>query len=244
MGEEKFVEWRAREGGEAENPARDELLAVIAHELRSPVSSIVMSIESLREVQVEGGIREAFDVIRRCADRILRLTEDLAEMADLQNGRFILRVESEDFAEIVAQSAAAASVLARERNIDVRVDIGELPPVPCDRDRISQVLANLLVNAFNVTDRGGTIAVRAAADKDEVVVEIIDNGPGIADADLPYVFDRYWRAKDVAYKGAGLGLAIAKAIVDAHHGRIWAESMPGAGSRFMVALPLEGSSVL
>lgn len=244
MGEEKFVEWRAREGGEAENPARDELLAVIAHELRSPVSSIVMSIESLREVQVEGGIREAFDVIRRCADRILRLTEDLAEMADLQNGRFILRVESEDFAEIVAESAAAASVLARERNISVRVDITELPPVACDRDRISQVLANLLVNAFNVTDKGGTIAVRAAVDKGEVIVEIIDNGPGIADADLPYVFDRYWRAKDVAYKGAGLGLAIAKAIVDAHHGRIWAESMPGAGSRFMVALPLEGSSAL
>jgi signal transduction histidine kinase len=131
--------------------------------------------------------------------------------------------------------------VAAERSIRLEVQpLGELPPVICDRDRAVQVLSNLLSNALKVTGHSGTVQVgaRARPDAGEVELWVTDDGPGIAPDDLPHLFERYFRAKEAGYKGTGLGLSIAKGIVDAHGGRIWAESKVGLGSRFVFTLPV------
>jgi signal transduction histidine kinase len=116
----------------------------------------------------------------------------------------------------------------------------DLPPIHCDRGRIAQVLSNLIGNAIKFVPSGGDIWIRASARTGYVQFAVCDDGPGISDADKLHLFDRYWKGKSEAagQQGAGLGLYIAKGIVEAHSGRIWVESQPGAGSTFIFSIPV------
>jgi signal transduction histidine kinase len=140
--------------------------------------------------------------------------------------------------EIVSATLDMFSALAegRELTLERRTPQGDIE-LECDRDRVIQALGNLVANSIKVTPAGGAVRVGFERDANEVVFRVEDSGPGLSQDELAKVFDRYWRGDRTSYKGAGLGLAIAKGIVDAHRGRIWAESRLGEGSRFLIALP-------
>jgi signal transduction histidine kinase len=120
----------------------------------------------------------------------------------------------------------------------VEVAVEAVPsPLACDRDRVGQVLGNLLANALRVTPPGGRVTLRVSPGDGEVVFMVSDTGPGVPTEEQPRLFDRWYRGRNAAYAGHGLGLAIAKGLVEAHGGRIWVESVPGSGATFAFALP-------
>jgi len=146
----------------------------------------------------------------------------------------------QDAAAIAREAVETLSGLAEERGLSLAAEAPAALGVTCDRDRILQVLGNLLSNALHVTEPGGRVTVRVAAGVGEVVFAVTDTGPGIPAGDLPRVFDRWYRGHGSHYPGSGLGLSIAHAIVEAHGGRIAVESRQGQGSVFSVALPQAG----
>jgi signal transduction histidine kinase len=175
--------------------------------------------------------------IHRHAALMTRLIEDLVDFAGIQAGRLALAPSAHAPAEIITTARDLLSPLVDETGVQLDVHVpSALPPVACDSDRVVQVLSNLMSNALKVTPRGGVVEVGAAPDDAAVVFFVKDTGPGIAQAELPRLFERYWRSESATYKGAGLGLSIARGIVDAHGGRIWAESTLGAGSTFFFSL--------
>jgi signal transduction histidine kinase len=172
-----------------------------------------------------------------------RLISDLLDVASIENGTFSLRTAPVDLTSLVSDAMELIESQARERKIDIRREIEhEVPVVMGDSDRLTQALANLLSNAVKFTPQGGNVRVRVAASGDEVVVSVADTGVGISPTDLPHVFDRFWRGRDTATKGAGLGLSIACGIIEAHGGRISAESELGVGTTMTLALPVPGSN--
>lgn len=226
--------------------AREEVLAVVSHDLRNPLNAIVISTSSLLRLDSLDApdprrgarIRKSAEVIRRSAERMTRLLGDLIDFASVQAGRLSITRAPTTAREIVGAVAELFASIAHERELRLRT---ELPPSPlaleCDCDRAIQALSNLVANAVKVTASGGEVVLSAAHGAGEVVFSVADTGPGISAEELPRIFDRYWRGRSAGYRGTGLGLAIARGIVEAHGGRIWAESTPGVGSRFFFALP-------
>jgi len=172
-----------------------------------------------------------------------RLISDLLDVASIETGTFSLRTAPVDLTSLVSDAMELIESQARERKIDIRREIEhEVPVVMGDSDRLTQALANLLSNAGKFTPQGGNVRVRVTPSGDEVVVSVADTGVGISATDLPHVFDRFWRGRDTATKGAGLGLSIACGIIEAHGGRISAESELGVGTTMTLALPVAGSN--
>jgi PAS domain S-box-containing protein len=214
--------------------ARENLLAVVSHDLRSPLTAIRLSAGLIKRE----GDRQA-DVILRCAGRMTRLIEDLLQAAVIEAGKFKVDVSRQDVLPVVRDALDALTPLAAEKSIQLDVDVpAGTPPILADRQRVLQVLSNLVGNAIKFVARGGRVVVRAWAEDDEMRVAVSDNGPGIAEDQLAHIFDRYERGKTGG--GVGLGLYIAKGIVEAHRGRIWVESRLGAGTTFYLAIPLAG----
>jgi signal transduction histidine kinase len=146
---------------------------------------------------------------------------------------------------LLRETVTSFEPLAEENELHVVLDLARsqaLPAVHCDRDRVLQVLSNLIANAIKVTPGGGTITLAAEPRQHEVVLVVSDTGPGIAPDQLEHIFDRYWRGGRVGYKGTGLGLGIARGIVEAHGGRIWVESALGQGATFRFTLPIEAEA--
>jgi len=219
--------------------ARDELVAVVSHDLKNPLGVIAIEASRLRRLPVAEPARKAGERIARSADRMKVLIGELLETARLESGRQILDLAPAEPRQLVEEALAAMRPLAEAKRIVLLEEWGELPErVQVDRERIFRVFSNLVGNAIKFTPEGGAIAARAAKRDGEVVVSIADSGPGIPSADLPFVFDRFWQARRTRSLGAGLGLPIAKAIVEAHGGRIWAESEPGKGARFVFTVPV------
>jgi signal transduction histidine kinase len=178
------------------------------------------------------------------ADRMSSLVADLLELARFQAGRVGLQRQATDLRALAERAAAAIEPLAQAR--DQRVDV-MLPAAPliasADPDRLERALLNLLGNAQKYGRDGGRICLRLEQRGDEALFMVADDGPGILLADQPYVFERFYRSESEATQrsqGSGLGLPIARAIVDLHGGRIWVESAPRAGATFYVALPISG----
>jgi signal transduction histidine kinase len=222
--------------------AREDLLAVVSHDLRNPLNVVQMGAALLlRErpgVPRDEHVLKHAGRIRDASDRALRLISDLLDWGRLEEGRLPLEVREEESGSLLAEAVDSIRTLAENHQLYVTLDVpDELPPVRCDRTRVLQVLGNLLGNAVKFTDAGGQLTVSARDRGHEVCFHVRDTGKGIAPEQLPYVFDRYWQAKDAASRGSGLGLAIAKGLVEAHGGRIWAESTPGKGSTFSFSLP-------
>jgi signal transduction histidine kinase len=217
---------------------RNEVLAVVSHDLRTPLSAILMSASRVALSAPSGSagaaLRSLAEVIRRSTGRMDRLIHDLLDVAAIQAGRLSVNVIPHPPSELVREAVEGLQLSAQERRVALDVDVAPgLPRVLADRDRILQVLANLVTNALKVTPDGGRIRVRVAAvDAGFVRFAVSDAGPGVAPAERRRIFEPYRRGAEAAYRGTGLGLAIARGIVEAHRGRIGVESEVGAGSTF------------
>jgi PAS domain S-box-containing protein len=222
--------------------ARDDVLAVVSHDLGNPLSAVRIGasvlLKLLPEEEGEAGPRQHVQAIRQAVAQMERLIRDLVEVKRLETGELGLVRGTPRAASLVAEAVALLGGLARDKDIalESRVDVGA-GSVVADRERALQVLSNLVGNAVKFTPVGGRVTVSATRSDGEVVFAVADNGPGIPGDHLPLVFDRFWQANRRNGVGLGLGLAIAKAIVQAHGGRIWAESQPSAGSTFYFTLP-------
>jgi signal transduction histidine kinase len=220
--------------------AREETLAVVSHDLRNPLGSISASAELLQEVSLgPDKLRMQLGFIQRAADRGNRLIDDLLDVSRIDAGVLAVRPARCAVAPLVDEAVAAVASRAMERSLDLHVRVPpDLPDLWADRDRMLQVLGNLLGNALRHTPQGGRIDVEAGlAGGDDVDLSVADTGPGIAEEDRAHLFDRFWRRDRAARSGAGLGLAIVKGIVEAHGGHVTVESVEGQGSRFRVTIP-------
>jgi len=232
----------AREEAQRAVRARDDLLAIVSHDLRNPLNAIALSAKALQsrlaEVADPAAIRST-DVIQRAAERMGRILRDLLDATRIEaQGLSIERVRNEP-ATILTEAVNAFRPAAEEKSLRIELATGAaLPAVLCDRERVIQALGNLIGNAVKFTAPGGTIRAAVESEDASIVFTIADTGRGIAESALPHVFDRYWRADPTAGEGSGLGLYIAKGIVEAHGGRLSVESREGAGSRFAFTIPV------
>ncbi len=240
----RAAEQAARQQAQHAIRAREDLLAVVSHDLRSPLASITLSATMLSEHALLAGddgarARKTAELILRSADQMSHLISDLLDAARIEAGGLSVAQVSNDAAAIVEEAMDMMRPLAESKRLEVAQQIaGGLPPILSDRRRILQVFANLFGNAVTFTPEGGTITIAADAQDDSVRFMVADTGPGISSEVLPHLFDRYWQASHARRGGAGLGLYIAKGIVEAHGGRLWATSAPGRGSAFSFTLPI------
>ncbi|HLF68112.1 MAG TPA: ATP-binding protein [Gaiellaceae bacterium] len=224
---------------------RRQLLGDLAHELRTPLATIEGYVEGVRDGVVPAGA-ETWEVLESEARRIRRLVDDLQKVSRAEERQLDLRVRLVEPAALVAGAVKAAGPAYAAKGVALEMDVTDaLPLVPVDPDRLGEVLANLLDNALRHTPSGGRVEVRAEAHGEEVDLAVSDSGEGIAGEHLGRIFERFYRAdsgRTRARGGSGIGLAIARALVEAHGGRIRAESEgPGTGSRFVVSLPVAAS---
>ncbi|HEX7837378.1 MAG TPA: ATP-binding protein [Kofleriaceae bacterium] len=221
--------------------ARDNLLAVVTHDLNNYLATIRMSADVLtsHDVAVErrSGHRQV-ELIGRTVTHMARLIEGLRDATMIETGQFTVAVAAEQPAALVAEAVETFAPQAEARSLRLTAEVDdELPAVLCDRERVLQVLANLVGNAIKFTPERGDIRVVATRSESAVRISISDTGPGIPGPQLLRIFDRYWKGGE-ARAGTGLGLYIAKGIVEAHGGRIWVENAAGAGSTFHFTLPV------
>lgn len=225
--------------------ARDHALGVVSHDLRNPISAIGMSARALlASIAPEDAERRALvSNIMESQDLTQRMIRDLLDVASIEVGRLRVERRPEPLAPILESAVALFDREAADRSVALLLEMEPaLPDVSGDVGRLVQVLSNLVANALRFTERGGSVTVRARrAREDEVEVSVEDTGSGIPAANLPVIFERYWTVRGNAPKGGtGLGLAIARSIVEAHGGRIWAESELGKGSTFRFTLRTTG----
>ena len=221
--------------------AREQLLAIVCHDLRDPLGVIRARSDLLRQHIDRLGNPAGLSVeaIERATIRMDSLVSALADAASLRAGRLAIHPRPCDMVELARDAVEGVADLAADKNIRVSLAVGaERVMAMIDPDRVAQVLANLLGNADKFTQPGGRVDPRIAPGKREVHFTVVDNGPGIASEDLARIFDRYWQVEPGQRRSCGLGLYIVRGIVDAHGGRISAESQLGHGTAFRVALPI------
>lgn len=223
--------------------ARDETVGMVAHDLRNPVSAVKMLSHALLASgeATPGLAKEQLQLIRDAALQMDHLIQDLLDITRVEMGRLVVNPQPMTTLALLDGALGTLRPLVEQAGLRLVVDApAVLPKVSADPERVGQVLSNLIGNSIKFTAQGGTVTVRAAEHGDEVVVSVTDTGTGIADDQLPHVFDRYWQSpvSAIRSRGAGLGLPIARGIVIAHGGRMWAESKIGKGSTFHFALPL------
>ena len=219
--------------------ARDDVLSFVSHDLGNPLAAVrIASAVLLKRVQPEDPDYVHVAGIREAVEQAQRLIRDLLDIQKIEAGKLPLHFETLDIGTLIDDAVQSLRPLIDERELRIERKAGsDRARAEADRERVLQALTNLLGNAVKFSPPGGTIAVAAAQQGDEVVLSIRDAGPGIAADDLPHIFDRYFQAQKRGKVGHGLGLSIVQAIARAHAGRAWAESTPGVGSTFYFALP-------
>jgi signal transduction histidine kinase len=223
---------------------QSEYLAKACHELRTPLFSIQGAAGWLRDGKVPDAEtrREFLDIIYRESQRLGKLVNDLLDISAAECGGLRIDPQPMSLGEAVLQSIAALEGMARERGVTIETDLpATLPAIVADRGRVEQVLTNLVSNAVKFSREGGKIVVKVEDEGDDLLVQVRDGGIGIPAEAIPRVFERFYRVSGSMTPspgGTGLGLYIAKQIVEGHGGRIWAESEPGRGSTFGFTLPL------
>jgi two-component system, OmpR family, sensor histidine kinase BaeS len=227
---------------EAEERSRRQLLADTAHELRHPLAVLQGRLDLLLDGKEEPSL-EALMPFQEEVTRMTRLVGDLRDLSLAEVGQLSLRVAKVDVGAQVASLVANLEPVAEAKEIGLTSDMAEdLPVIPGDPDRIRQVILNLLTNALQYTPAGGNVAVRAWAEDGWLRLQVSDTGPGIDPADLPRIFDRFYRgdkSRARATGGSGLGLAIVRSLTELHGGRVEVESNPGSGTTFVVHLPIK-----
>jgi PAS domain S-box-containing protein len=219
---------------------RDQVLAVVAHDLRNPLSTILMQLWALRRDGAEHERRSAkpADVIERAAKRMNGLIQDLLDVAVMESGQLTIDRARLSARDLIVGAVDMQRPLASSASLELRVEVGpDVAEVWGDRDRLLQVFENLIGNAIKFTQAGGRVTAGATSKGNQVVFWVADTGRGIPSENLPRVFDRFWQATRKGRDGAGLGLPITKGIVEAHGGHIWVESAAGSGSTFFFTIP-------
>jgi PAS domain S-box-containing protein len=219
--------------------ARDEVLGIVAHDLRGPLGVIHLSASLHRapDGQPERRSLRTIDAIERSAGQMNRMINDLLDVTRMEAGHLDLDRGNVTPGELLAEVVEEHRERAAAQSIAIRCDAPpRLPAAWADRGRIIQVFENLIGNAIRVTT-GGSIVLAARPGDGEISFTVTDTGSGIAPEDLPHVFDRFWQARTKRRGGAGLGLSIVKAIVEGHGGRVWIESKPGAGTSVFFTVP-------
>jgi two-component system phosphate regulon sensor histidine kinase PhoR len=223
---------------------RRELTANVSHELRTPLTSI----KGFAETLLSGAMRDEttgrhfLEIIDKEANRLVKLVDDLLDLSRLESKGISLKLSQVNVGQVIEETVARLRPLAGARDFDLRPAAPEVLAL-ADRDRLAQVLTNLLDNAIKFTPDGGRIAVDWRTANGEVEVSVRDSGHGIAETDLPHIFERFYkadRARSATPGGSGLGLAITRHIVEAHGGRIKVASRPGTGTTFTFTLPRDG----
>lgn len=220
---------------------RDEVLGIVAHDLRNPLNAIVLQAKTLRgspEEGAQGRSLKSAEAIERAATRMNHLIQDLLDVTSMEAGRLSVEQARVSAAQLVSECAEAQRPLAAAAGLTLRLELeGQLPELWADRGRLQQVFENLIGNALKFTPPGGTLTMGAAPRGAEVLFRVSDTGSGIGAGDLPHLFDRFWQAGKGQRHGAGLGLPIVKGIIEAHGGRIWVQSSVGQGSTFFFTVP-------
>ncbi len=221
--------------------AREEVLAIVSHDLRNPLNAITLAASLLQSSEsISPEDREQLDIIGLSASRMSRLIEDLLDVTRLEGDkRLPIEPAPLDVEPLFEETYELFKAQAATNSITLQYTTGgKVPPVYADHHRVLQVLSNLIGNAMKFTPAGGMISFRADAQGDHVLFTVADTGPGIPKENLKDIFNPYWQAKRAERLGAGLGLPIAKGIVEAHGGQIWVESEQGRGTKFFFTLPV------
>jgi len=220
---------------------RRDFISNISHELRTPLASLKALTETLQDGALEDppAARRFIDQIQTEVDALTQMATELLELSRIESGRLALDLQPVPPAELLTSASARMHLQAERAGLSLRVECADtLPKVKIDLQRLEQVLVNLIHNAVKYTKPGGEVVLFAEAGVGEVRFGVRDTGIGIPPEDIPRIFERFYRVdKSRAGSGTGLGLSIAKHIVEAHKGKIWAESVEGQGSTFYFTIP-------
>jgi len=226
---------------------RRDLVANVSHELKTPISALRARLENLLD-GVEPSDPEVLQVMLQQTERLTRLVDQLLDLSRLESGDVPIEREDLRLDALVSAVIAEIQVARADHLVSVRADVSlDVPPLWADPERIHQVLFNLVDNAVRFTPPGGEVVVSAVRTGRRCEVRVVDTGPGIPPEHLPFLFERFYRVEQARSRGdggTGIGLAIARSVVEAHGGRIWAESEVGRGSVFTFDLPLAESGSL
>jgi PAS domain S-box-containing protein len=225
----------AREQAERAAKARDEILAVVAHDLRNPLHTIRLTCRLIEHAPGEGNHSA---VILRAVDRMQSLIDDLVDAASIRAARLKISASEVDAASLLRQLAEDFSGAAKQEQVALQLEISGTALLRCDGRRIHQAMSNLIHNALKFTAAGGTVTLHLSVDPLHATFSVQDTGCGIAEHELDKVFEREWQTDETAHLGSGMGLYIAKGIVEAHGGQIHVSSQLGQGSTFTVLLPM------
>ena len=223
--------------------AREQMLGVVAHDLRNPLAAAQFAtaaiVRALPDDPSSSPARKAALTVEFAVQRATRLIRDLLDVTRLEAGTLLFERGPLSARELVVEVTDALAPVASERALELQADVEQgLPPVLADSERLFRVFSNLVENAAKFTPSGGRIRIAARRDEKNVRFSVADTGAGITAEDAQHLFNRFWQGRPTDRRGAGLGLAIAKAIIDAHGGRIWVESTPGRGSTFYFTIPI------
>ena len=223
---------------------RDDFLGIVSHDLRNLLGGVVMDATLLSRLAAAGEhhatVVAATARIQRYAARMNRLVGDLVDVASIDAGKLAMTMAQEDAAALMAEAVELFRAAAAVKGLVIELEVDERPLLArFDHDRILQVLANLITNAIKFTSNGGSIRLRGQSSGagEELRISVHDTGKGIPEDMLEVIFDRFWQVGKHERRGLGLGLYISRSIVEAHGGRIWAESSLGAGSTLCFTLP-------
>jgi PAS domain S-box-containing protein len=219
--------------------ARDSVLGVVAHDLRNPLSTILLEAATIRLAGAKKGrLENPAAAIERSGRRMKRIIQDILDVTRMEEGGLTLEQDRVAAREAISDSVETQKLLAAAASLELELDVAqELPEVWADRDRLLQIFENLIGNALKFTGAGGTVRVGATPRDGDVLFWVADTGVGIGAENVSQVFDRFWQAQKSERRGVGLGLPIVKGLVEAQGGRIWVESTLGRGTTFFFTLP-------
>jgi signal transduction histidine kinase/ActR/RegA family two-component response regulator len=224
---------------------RDEVLGVVAHDLRNPLNVILTTAEHMQRRTTDPVQLRHLERILRSVQRADRLVRDLLEVNVIESAGLTIDARPVMVTQLVLSAIDGQQILAASASVALTSDLSpSLPAILADEPRIHEVLENLISNAIKFSEPGGTVTVGATQERGELRIWVRDHGRGIPPEEMPHVFDRFWQGARRDRRGAGLGLAICRAIVDAHGGRIWGESAPGQGTTMSFTVPVAHGEAL
>ena len=224
---------------------RDEVLGVVAHDLRNPLNVILTTAEHMQRRAADPTQQRHLERILRAVQRAERLVRDLLEVNVIESAGLTIDTKPIGVTQMVLGAIDSQQILASSASVALTTDLSpSLPAVLADEPRIHEVLENLISNAIKHSEPGGVVTVGAAQERGELRIWVRDVGHGIPPEEMPHIFDRFWQGIRRDRRGAGLGLSICRAIVDAHGGRIWGESAPGQGTTMSFTLPVSHDDAL
>lgn len=234
-------EHEARTRAEQATRSRDQLLAIVAHDLRNPIQVIMSAARRTPEPEAGSGQRNYAEFIQRSAREMDRLVCDLLDVSSLESGSFAVECQPVDLLQVIEEAKEIFDFSAEGRNLALDFQVApDIPTVIADRSRLLQVIGNLLNNALKFTPDGGRISLHAEEHDGRVNIVVQNTGSSIAPEQMPHIFDRFWRGDRASRNSAGLGLAICKGVVEAHNGTVEVISNEQAGTSFKVTIPVGG----